>query len=184
MKHVHWYYTVIGGAAVTVLLFLSFKDSTFRWRQETGIDMLRDLRTLHEIFERIDTTCHIMGFNETKQDINFLNVAQFVGSEIGPMQLEHPAGWQGPYVQQNLTAQGKEYQVVKDVRGFFIVPGDGVKLPNGKVLGKDVVLGGASDISELAKTDLQFHGESLAYPVAMSQYEEHLTVGEELSLGD
>jgi len=181
VKHVHWYYTVIGSLVVVAILVFSMKDSTYRWRQESGLDMVQDVRALEEIFNRIDATCHITDFTSAKQDINFLNVKSFAGSEIGSMNVAHPQGWQGPYVEHNPTVQGHEYQIVKGSQGYFIVPGDGVKLPGGKVMGKDLILDTAADIAALIKTDLQFHDEPLARPVPMGKHMDALSVEAELS---
>ena len=41
------------------------------------------------------------------------------------------------------------YQVVSTKKGYFVTPGDGVKLPNKKVIGKDIVLDQKADIEAM-----------------------------------
>ena len=49
--------------------------------------------------------------------------------------------------------------------GYFITPGDGVRLPNGKVVGKDIVLDKKADIAAMARDEqaLMFQGKPLAH---------------------
>jgi len=65
------------------------------------------------------------------------------------MNLAHPDKWQGPYVQENPTIYHIAYQVVSTKKGYFITPGDGVRLPNKKVVGKDIVLDNNADIEKM-----------------------------------
>jgi hypothetical protein len=91
----------------------------------------------------------IIDFDNQKNSINFLNVAKFTGSEVGPMNLAHPEKWEGPYLQDNPTMQHIAYQVVSTKKGYFITPGEGVKLPNNKIVGKDIVLDKKANIEAM-----------------------------------
>ena len=99
-----------------------------------------DLKNLKHAFQKIHADCEILGFDHVKNPITFLNVIKFSGSEVGSMNLVHPELWHGPYLKENPTISGTEYQLVRAHDGYFIIPGDNVQLPNGKVVGKDVVL--------------------------------------------
>ena len=88
----------------------------------------------------------IIDFDNQQNPINFLNVAKFAGSEVGPMNLVHPEKWEGPYLKDNPTLYHIVYQVVSTKKGYYITPGDGVMLPNKKVIGKDIVLDQKADI--------------------------------------
>ena len=122
---------------------------------------------LVDIFKRIDKKCKIISFDYQKNHINFLNMKSFVGSEVGPMNLAYPENWEGPYLDDNPVIQGKEYQIVRTKKGYFITPGDGVILANGKVVGKDIILDENADISAmmLDKNVLNFKGKALAAPL-------------------
>ncbi|TET06511.1 hypothetical protein E3J79_01555 [Candidatus Dependentiae bacterium] len=126
--------------------------------------IVRDVTQLATIFERIDQECKILDFDYQKNRINFLNVKSFVGSEVGPMNLAYPDKWNGPYIDDNPTYQDKEYLVVRTKKGYFVTPGEGVKLPNGQIIGKDIILDEDADIPSMMKDEnqLMFNGKQLA----------------------
>lgn len=125
----------------------------FQAKIEIAEQLSSDVHTLKNILQKIDAQCEIMSFDQEKSYINFLNVGCFEGSEVGPMNLAYPKKWQGPYLKDNPTMQGFYYYVLKTPRGYYIVPGDGVKLRDGKILGKDIVITANSDIDELLKRE-------------------------------
>lgn len=118
-----------------------------------------DVQQLATIFKSIDEQCTILGFDRQQNYINFLNVGSFEGSQIGPMNLKYPRNWQGPYLADNPTIQTKEYMVVQTKTGYYIAPGNGVKLPNGKVVGTDIIFGKDADMDGLSK-ELTFRDKS------------------------
>ena len=125
-----------------VMVAIYFMVPIFKSGIEKGHMIASDINQLKEIFKRIDETCHIVDFDFQQNPINFLTIRKggFVGSEIGPMNIVHPDKWEGPYLPDNPTMDGKEYMVVRTKIGHFITPGNGVELPNGKVIGKDIIL--------------------------------------------
>lgn len=150
--------------------------------QEVGLYIADDIERLATIFSKIDSTCGIISFDYQKNPINFLNVAHFVSSEVGSMNLKYPDKWQGPYLNDNPTMQGIEYQVVRTQKGYFITPGErierhngilkskGVTLPNGKEIGKDIILEDTSDIAAMIKDPdaLSYKGRPLAAAIKAS----------------
>lgn len=126
---------------------------------------------LAEILERIEEQCNIIDFDRQKTPIDFLNVVKFVGSEVGGMNLAYPENWTGPYLNDNPTIQDKEFQVVRTKQGYFVTPGDGVVLSNGKVVGKDIVLDENADILKLMADPkgLNFNGKPLAAQARIRQ---------------
>jgi hypothetical protein len=131
---------------VVGLICISFIDTRYRIKDDAGIMMAQDIARLSDVFHRIDKACTIIDFDAQKNPINFLNVARFSGSEVGPMNLVHPEKWEGPYLKDNPTIYHTAYQVVSTKKGYYITPGDGVKLPNSKVVGRDIVLDKNADI--------------------------------------
>jgi len=162
MKHPHALYTIIGIIVIAIFVALSMKDTVYRWYQMAAQDIVQDLQTLQVVFNNINKSCVITGFDNEKNQINFLTVATFAGSQVGSMNVENPAAWQGPYMQENLTAQGKEYQIVHAKDGYFIIPGDGVILPTHKVMGKDISINGTVAVQPLLTTELMYKGKPLA----------------------
>lgn len=111
----------------------------------------QNIEKLATIFKDIHKCCTIIGFAHQKNSIDFLNVISFKGNRLGSMELLYPSKWQGPYLEQPLVSNGKEYQVVFTTKGYFILPGDGVKLANGKVIGKDIEINKNTDIAALMR---------------------------------
>jgi hypothetical protein len=109
------------------------------------------IKKLSAIFRRINDCCKITGFRRQKDYIDFLNVVKFEGSMIGSMNLAQPQDWQGPYLEQNLSIEGKEYQIVVTKKGYYIIPGDGVKLANGQIIGNTLRVTYNTDIDALMR---------------------------------
>ncbi|MGE0010018.1 MAG: hypothetical protein AB7F19_05770 [Candidatus Babeliales bacterium] len=167
----------------TILLCISF----FTWWQQASVwqEQVIDehITTLLGIFKRIDAECHITGFEHQKNYIDFLNVATFAGSEVGSMNLAQPHKWKGPYIKDNPTIQEKQYQIVRTHKGYFIVPGEGVELGNGKVIGKDIVFDEDADIEAMMQDEhaLKFKEYKLAAPLILkSEAQVELTPKEAL----
>lgn len=157
-------YTLITGVLFLVLVGILGVNFYYRSRWYTVGVVTQDLKVLQDIFKRIDESCTIMSFDAPITPINYLNVRSFEGSEIGAMNLVYPSRWEGPYIKDNPTIQGIEYQIVRTNKGYFITPGNGVTLPTGKEMGKDIVLTEASDIAKMTTEEgvLSYNGESLA----------------------
>lgn len=165
MKGLHYYFLpLIVAAGILFFIAITFIDTMYRAKDDAGMMMVRDIEQLRDIFHRIHATCTIIDFDNQKNLINFLNVAKFAGSEVGPMNLVHPEKWEGPYLKENPTVYHHAYQVVSTKKGYFITPGDGVTLPNKKVVGKDIVLDQKAKIDEMMKDPqmLMYNNKSLA----------------------
>jgi len=157
---------------LTILLFIilvgvSLYKMFYNIKITSDVIIVQEVKELVEIFKRIDKECKIINFDYQKNNINFLNVEKFEGSEVGPMNLTYPQNWKGPYLKDNPTIQNKEYQIVRTKKGYFITPGDGVTLSNGKVVGKDIVLDENADIQKMMADEkaLNFKGKALAAPL-------------------
>lgn len=157
---------LITAGIIGVLIVITIINFYYRPKEYIADLIVKDLAALQGIFKKIDDRCKILGFDYQKNPINFLNVGTFKSSEVGPMNLTYPTQWQGPYVSENLRVQGKEYQVVKTKKGLFITPGEGVELPNGKIVGKDIILNEDADVSSLMQDEkgLRYNGKVLAAP--------------------
>ena len=157
---------------LTVILFVvlvgvSLYKMFYDVKITSDIIIAKEVQQLVGIFKKIDKDCKIIDFDYQKNRINFLNVVKFTGSEVGPMNLTFPKNWKGPYIKDNPTIQEKEYQIVRTKRGYFITPGDGVKLSNGKIVGKDIILDENANIIKMMGDEkfLNFKGKALAAPL-------------------
>ena len=133
-----WPFIAFGilGSLVIIYVFVVRRE-TSSYLNNLIADNVVQLKT---IFERIDSTCGIIDFEYEKNWINFLNVGTFLGSEVGPMNLRNSRNWEGPYLRDNPTIQEKEYQIVKVREGYAVMPGVGVRLSNGAVVGIDILV--------------------------------------------
>lgn len=150
-----------------VLFFVAFSYLFYESRIITDSIIVGDIEHLDGIFKKIDDCCSIRGFSRQKTTIDFLNVGSFIGSQIGSMNLVQPEKWEGPYLQDNPAVQGKEYEIVQTGQGYFIVPGTGVRLNNGKVIGSDLVFNETTDIEAMIQQEgvLRFRGKPMAAKV-------------------
>lgn len=151
-------------ALLVILVGVSVFSLTYKSKSNTATIIDNDLHVLVDIFERIDKECRILNFDYPLNLINFLNVQSFAGSEVGGINLAYPKHWQGPYRTENPTVQGQEYLVVVTHKGCFVTPGTGVRLPNGNVIGLDVVLNQDADIEAMMQPGglLNYNGTPLA----------------------
>lgn len=151
-----------------ILVGISIFNAMFSSKDYVADLIVRDVNKLATIFEHIDKHCKILSFEYQKNPINFLNVKEFSGSEVGPMNLAHPERWEGPYLEDNPTMQEKEYLIVRTKKGYFITPGEGVILPNGKEIGKDNLVLNEDTNIRMLMTDpqaLMFKDRVFAAPV-------------------
>lgn len=151
----------------TVLLGISVFSLIYRSGGATASIIEGDLHVLADVFKQIDKDCRIIDFDYTLNRINFLNVKEFSGSEVGPVNLAYPKNWKGPYLADNPTIQEIEYLVVVTNKGYYITPGTGVRLPNGAIVGRDFALDKNSDINTLMQVGgpLNYKGKALAINV-------------------
>lgn len=140
---------IIVVVGVVFFIGISFFDTLYRAKDDAGMMIAQEVVQLRDIFHRIHKTCIIIDFDNQQNAINFLNVAKFAGSEVGPMNLVHPDKWEGPYLKENPTLYHIAYQVVSTKKGYFVTPGNGVTLPNKKVIGKDIILDQKADIDAM-----------------------------------
>jgi len=147
------------------LIFLALFNLRVTSKSQLAQFIHRDITQLKNILEKIDKECKILSFDYQKNRINFLNVPQKLpGSEVGPMNLAYPKNWKGPYLVDNPTYLNKEYLVVQTNDGYFITPGEKVKLPNEKIIGKDIILNKEANISTMMTQPdkLMFKNQPLA----------------------
>jgi len=126
-----------------------------------------NVEQIGQALENIDATCEIVAILRDRALIDFLQVQAFAGNQIGPLQLRRPDKWQGPYIDHNLLMQNIPYELVKTREGFYVVPGNGVRLDNGKVIGHDIVFDAETDIGAYINEvwGLEVHGDLLVRKV-------------------
>lgn len=140
------------------------------------------IELIASVLAQINKHCVISRFEHPNNPINFLNVKKFVGSEIGAMNLKYPDRWKGPYAKYNPTYQGKMYQVVKAQDGYYVMPGNEVVLPDGRIIGKDIIIDENSNVSRMiAEGLLLIDNKPIAAKLEMGSMESEKNVSSRLS---
>lgn len=163
-RYARKYFTIFSATLLSVIVLFVFFKMYYTKPYFVGSLMHADILQVEKILHDIDTKCEILAIQSNSQPINFLTIRSFAGSMVGGINLAHPQAWQGPYLEQNPTYQGKFYDIVKAKDGYFIVPGTGVMLPNGAVMGRDVIISTKTSVEELIKPGgyLYYKGIKLA----------------------
>lgn len=159
------------GIILVILFGVTAVSIYYRTKDAVGQQISGDVVSLAAIFKRIDASCDIIGFDYQKNPINFLTIKKggFVGSEVGSMNIAYPDRWEGPYVDNNLSIEGIDYMIVRTDHGYFVTPGDGVSLPNGKVIGRDIILDEKADIAAMGRDPnaLLHKDQALVAPISI-----------------
>lgn len=142
-------HTLIIGSFFTILFVSSTVLFWLHGRQQVDEIIAYDVSLIAKTLMQIDQDCTILSFEHEKNFIDFLNVISFYGSEVGPINLAHPENWRGPYLEDNPTMQEKYYQVLDTKDGYYVVPGPGVQLSNGLVIGENVQLDRTTNIQQM-----------------------------------
>lgn len=165
---------------IFILLAIAIGNLIVFKKTDIGEIITQDVQKLSDIFENIHKEAGIISFDFQKNPINFLTIKKdgFVGSEVGSMNLAYPKKWNGPYVKDNLAVRGVEYLVVRTKKGYFITPGLGLKLPNGKKMGTDIPLDENASIAAMAVDEnfLSFKGKPLAVRLKFNDQDPAKTV--------
>jgi hypothetical protein len=154
-----------------IFLIIAIFNTFVSTKHYEGEIMQNDITRLADALMQIERDCKIISLESQKNSINFLNVKSFAGSQVGPINLKHPDRWRGPYLDVNPSMQSIEYLLVRTQKGYFVTPGEGVKLPNGKIMGKDIKLDENADIEAMMKDEklLGYKGKALAAPLTIKK---------------
>ena len=169
-KSISWYALFLAIVFFTILTSVVIKFLT--QVRIANDELIADhVVQIQQIFKRINDRCKITGFRHKKDHLDFLNVISFAGSVVGSMNLLEPKNWEGPYLEESLTIGGNEYQIVGTKTGYYIVPGDDVKLSNGLVIGKSLMITPQSNIEQMMRDSqaLMSNNRSLAAKIPMYQ---------------
>lgn len=166
-----WWIQLLLAIISLVVIVAVTRYFVFQAKRIGDRQIAQDISQLSDIFNQINQTCKILEFKNKKESINFLTVKEFSGSLLGSMLLREPNNWQGPYLDENLTIEGREYQIIRAKNGYYILPGDGVSLSNEQIINKTLNINKYTDIENLMKDPkyLLSEGKPLAAYVNMSQ---------------
>jgi hypothetical protein len=147
------------------LLVIVFVAKIFYSRPRIIASIIEDdIKLITLALEKIDAKCSILTIEGDHNEINFLNVKKFSGSQVGPLGLAYADRWAGPYIRINPTLQETFYEIVKAKDGIFVIPGRGVVLPSGLKIGKDFVVGTGTEVGKMTEEGgpLTFEGKKFA----------------------
>ncbi len=162
--HIQKYFVIFSATLLTVLLIIFFYR-IFHDRSTVLSSVVKDdLLRIERVLNQIDKDCNILSIRAERAFVDFFTVEKFTGSTVGCLNLAYPKKWKGPYLQQNPSVQGKLYEIVKTKDGYFVIPGQGVSLPNRLTMGKDIVITSATTILPMLQSGgrLVYQGQPLA----------------------
>ncbi|MFH1831805.1 MAG: hypothetical protein ABH827_03290 [bacterium] len=145
------YFVLFSSSMLVLLLIFFIFKSYYDKSYFSSILIKNDLKRVNAILHKIDTECSILSITGGRAQINFLTVKSFAGSVVGGVNLAYPKKWTGAYTEQDPTLQQRYYELVKAKDGYFIIPGSGVRLPNGLVMEKDINITPQTTVADLIK---------------------------------
>lgn len=156
------HFSVFSSVLLVILLGLFlFKVVHYRSYYLSSV-IEQDIVRIARILASVDKNCTILSINGEHTPVNFLNVKSFVGSNVGGLNLAYPQKWQGPYAEVSPTHQQRFYEIVRTREGLFVVPGQGVTLPTGLIVGRDILIDYETSVKKmLAKGGALNHNGSL-----------------------
>lgn len=172
------YFPIISGAILgTLLLLFAHQIITERPFLYTAL-IQSDLERISKSLNFIDEQCAISDIKYDRLAITFLSSAKEAMAERAGLVLEHPEKWDGPYSIDNPTVQARPYELLRAADGYYLVPGNGVKLPNGKIMGQDIIITAQTMVDDMLKDngDLNYEGYMLARPLLLGVSEENQPV--------
>lgn len=147
------------------LLVIVFVAKIFYSRPRIIASIIEDdIKLIALALEKIDAKCSILTIEGDHNEVDFLNVEKFSGSQVGPIGLAYADRWEGPYLRINPTFQETFYEIVKAKDGIFVMPGRGAVLPSGLEIGKDFIVGTGTEVEKMTKEGgpLTFKGKKFA----------------------
>ncbi len=145
-------YFIFFSSTVLILLLTIFLFRVFLSRSTRVAEVIqKDLTSIEKVLNKIDKKCNILSIRSERAFVDFLTVEKFTGSVVGCLNLAYAGRWKGPYLERNPTLQGRFYEIVLSKEGYFVVPGYGAKLPDGSVMGKDVVITSKTSVLPMLK---------------------------------
>lgn len=162
-----------------MLLAIVVVPAYYFWHQASQANsrvIAQDVQKMAIAFAKINEDSRLLGFDLDKTPVNFLNVKAFSGPTIGSMSLEHPERWKGPYLEKTPMVSDTYYYILKTPQGYYLVPGDGIQLEGGKVLGRDIIITPHTAIEDLVKNEpaLTYNGQPLIVKLKVEPRQELL----------
>ena len=161
------YFIYFSTAILAILLFTFLGKLYYNQPYFVSSVITGNLKNIESILHDIDQRCNILSIQDDHAVVDFLTIKSFEGSVIGQLNLAYPKKWRGPYASRNPSISGHFFEVVKTQEGYFVVPGHGVKLPNGLVVGKDFTITPKTSMRKMLAVNghLNYRGIQLALPL-------------------
>lgn len=171
------------GTALLAFLFLvctaHFVLYAPRWHAAV---VQADLRHIADAVTRMHHDCEIKKMRVGIHPITALAKRRIQPYDLQNITLAHPGSWKGPYLARVPVVQNHPYQLLKTHRGLFIVPGTGVTLPNGQIVGRDLEWHARTDVTALADSGgpLFYQGQPLMAEIVYGESKGRVSPTEEL----
>jgi hypothetical protein len=114
-----------------------------------GAVVRSQVRLLGKALQKAHNDVRFMQILPGKHSLDFLVASRFECDSNAGIGVERKNAWKGPYLNRIPTIQGHPYVLLKTSKGLFVVPGDGVELPSGIVIGNGISWSDKMDIKAL-----------------------------------
>lgn len=132
-----------------LLITLAVSKEVYNKPRFTAGVISQDVQRLAAIMGEINERCLIKVVSKGRIKLDFLSSDLAPAVETSGLILAHPEQWDGPYVSSTPRIQGKPYELLQTKDGLFVLPGEGVRLPNGYRMGKHVKVSSQSNITAM-----------------------------------
>lgn len=157
-------YFVVFSSVFLLSLLAIFFIYVYKSKSQVLSSVIRnDFQEITRVLQHVDEQCNILAIKGGHVVLDFFTIKAFVGSEIGGMNLAHPKNWHGPYFRRNPTIKGIFYELIQAADGFFIIPGKGVKLPNGLMFGKDIIINRQINVLPMLQPGGKLHHKETSF---------------------
>ena len=146
-----FWFPIFGVFILTMLVIFGIYGIVHKNPDVMAAKMCKDLEQLVVVLQKVDKDCSIVSIDSGSGVIDFLTIEKLLGVDAGCLMIAYPEKWAGPYLKKDLMYQGAYYEIVQTNHGFYIVPGNGVRLPNGFVMGQDLEINSKIEIEPLLK---------------------------------
>lgn len=162
----------------TSLIMLASLRTIYRTSDFTAAIISNDLSCIAHALTKLHTSCTIVSFEREHSPLDFLTMPSLpTFAKNKHLTVAQPEKWRGPYLTEIPTVQGKAYEICRAYDGYFLIPGRGVQLPNGLVMGVDLIITPEILVAPLLSTGkaLNYKGEQLAKKLDLCTAEWHKT---------
>lgn len=111
-----------------------------------------DLNRIAQAVHALDRDCGIKNMRTGRYPLMPLTQYAWPSGQLHGMSVARPENWRGPYLPKVIALQGKPYELLKTNSSLYVVPGNGVTLPSGAIIGDTFSWCANTDVNALSQS--------------------------------